>query len=186
MDCNRDVSVKKGGGQWKKKEDFLPPNKTNMSFLFLIDFCRREDDVAKADWRRALQEDRWRMTWCVSPWLNDHFTRIADDDTTCQAMIIGVISRGSLTMMRRVRLWLKESFHADWSDSYPLSWKFRRGNQCHIINPCQVKVGERIKSTAQIAPTSRRDIRRSRRWIKPKFWGQLSLSLLFPSMPPDL
>ena len=42
----------------KKKQDFLPPNKTKMSFLFIYLFCRREDDVAKADWTRAFQEDR--------------------------------------------------------------------------------------------------------------------------------
>ena len=35
-------------------------------------------------------------------WTN-HFTRIADDDWTCQAMIAGITSRGSLMMMRRVK-----------------------------------------------------------------------------------
>ena len=39
----------------KKISDFLPPNKTKMSFLFLF-FCRCEDDVAKADWTRVFQE----------------------------------------------------------------------------------------------------------------------------------
>ena len=172
----------------KKRRDFLLPNKTKMSFLFLIDFVG-----ARMTWQKRIGHehftriaDAWRDV-LAHDWTN-HFTWIADDDATCQAMIAGITSRGSLTMMRRVRPWLKESFHADRSGNYPLSRKFRRRNQRHIINPCQVQVGERIKSTTQIDPTSRRDTRRSKRWIKPKFWGQLSLSLslLFPSMPLDL
>ena len=170
----------------KKRRDFLPRNKIKMSFLFLIDFVG-----ARMTWQKRIGQehfsriiDAWRDV-SAHDWTN-HFTRIANDDATCQAMIAGITSRGSLTMMRRVRPWLKESFHADRRGSYPLSQKFRHGNHRHIINPCQVQVGERIKLTAQIAPTYRRDIRRSRRRIKPKFWGQLSLPFLFPSMPSDL
>ena len=59
MDYNRDVSLKKGGGQWKKRRDFLPPNKTKMSFMFLIDFVG-----ARMTWQKRIGQE--------------HFRRIAD------------------------------------------------------------------------------------------------------------
>ena len=58
MDFNRDTSVEEGGGQWKKRRDFFPPNRTIIYFSFFNSFCRNDDDVAKADWTRTLQEDR--------------------------------------------------------------------------------------------------------------------------------
>ena len=94
MDCNQDVSVKKGGGQWKKKRDFLPPNKTKMFFLFLIDFVG-----ARMTWQKRIGQehftriaDAWRDV-SAHDWTN-HFTRITDYDATCQAMIAGITSRG--------------------------------------------------------------------------------------------
>ena len=68
----------------------------------------------------------------------NHITQIADDDAMCQAMIGGIISRGSEQQL---------------SSFMEIKARKLMPNQ-----QCQVKVGERIKSTAQISPTSRRDI----------------------------
>ena len=64
--------------------------------------------------------------------------RIADDDAMCQAMIGRINSRGSERQLS--------------------SFTEIKARKLMSNHQCQVKVGERIKSTTHISPTSRRDI----------------------------
>ena len=67
-----------------KKKDFPPPNKTKMSFLLFIYFVG-----ARMTWRKRIGQE--------------HFRGSLTRDMMCRPMIEQIISRASLTMMRRVR-----------------------------------------------------------------------------------